>query len=80
MKDDVIEHGEYGKIVEFKEFDNGKMVAYEIIADQDGNKPLLNDRLTVYLGNIQPAKEVIKCKINELQSQIDFFKELLKNG
>ena len=55
------------------------MVTYEVLIDSDGNKPLFHNIQTVYLGNIQPAKEVIECKINELQDQINFFEELLKN-
>lgn len=73
------EYGEYGRIIQFHELDNCKMVTYEVIIDSEGSKPLLHSTSTAYLGNIQPAKEVIECKINELQHQIDLFKELLKN-
>lgn len=76
---DYTEYGEYGRITEFHELDNCKMVTYELIVDSEGSKPLLHSTSTTYLGNVQPAKEVIECKINELQDQIDFFKELLKN-
>lgn len=73
------DHGEYGRIIEFHELDNCKMVTYERIVDSEGVKPLLHSTSTVYLGNIRPAKKVIKGKINELHDQINFFKELLKN-
>lgn len=76
---DTRDRGEYGKIIEFKELDNCKRVIYDVISDSEGNKIFLCHTSVAYLGNIQPAKEAIQCKINELQSQIDFFKELLKN-
>lgn len=79
MECDYKDHGDYGRIVEFRQFDNCNMVTYEVIVDSEGNKPLMYDTSTVYVGNIRPAEEAIKCKINELQDQIDFFKELLKN-
>lgn len=74
------DYGEYGRISEFHELDNCKMVTYELIVDSEGSKPLLHSTSTVYLGNIRPAKKVIKRKINELHDQINFFKGLLKNG
>ena len=76
---DYTEYGEYGRITEFHELDNCKMATYEVIIDSEGSKPLIHSTSTVYLGNIQPAEEAIKCKINELLDQINFFKELLKN-
>ena len=79
---DLKQTGNYGKIISFKEFDNCKMVEFEILMDEEGNKPLWNDTCTVYLGNIQPAKEVIQCKVNELLDKINVLKELsgVQNG